>query len=247
MKKRLLIGVIVCETEQLMQRRLIKGITAQAFSLDMDIAVFSCITNFYELNSHQKSEYNLLQYMHFPSFDGILYLRNSLHCDEERQIIDRMLQEQKIPVLVLDDDTGPFPYLMMDDRSGFCTITNHLIQEHGLTDLICLTGFKGHYTAEQRADGFRDAMTAAHLPVTDDMIIYGDYWYGSAKQLAAEIADGTRKRPQGVVCGNDPMAKALTHELIGLGIRVPEDIMITGYDASMTDSHSVIPLPFSYK
>ena len=40
MKKRLLIGVIVCETEQLMQRRLLKGISAQGFDLNMDIAVF---------------------------------------------------------------------------------------------------------------------------------------------------------------------------------------------------------------
>ncbi|HAG14234.1 MAG TPA: hypothetical protein DCG49_10285 [Ruminococcus sp.] len=242
MKKRLLIGVIVCETEQLMQRRLIKGISAQAYDLDMDVAVFSCITNNYDMTSHQKSEFNLFQYMHLPSFDGILYLRASIHCQEERDALDRLLMEQKIPVLVLDDNTGPFPYLMMDDRSGFCSITNHLIQKHGLTDLICLTGFKGHYTAEQRAEGFRDAMSAAHLPMSDDRIIYGDYWYGSAKQLAAEIADGRRKRPQGVVCGNDPMAKALCHELIGMGIRVPEDIMVTGYDAALTDTRCMIPL-----
>ena len=85
MKKRLLIGVIVCETEQLMQRRLIKGMMAQAFSLDMDMAVFSCITNLPEMTPHQKSEFNIFEYMHFPSFDGILYLRDSIQAAEERQ------------------------------------------------------------------------------------------------------------------------------------------------------------------
>ncbi|MCQ2416879.1 MAG: diguanylate cyclase [Oscillospiraceae bacterium] len=242
MKKRLLIGVIVCESEQLMQRRLIKGITAQAFSLNMNVAVFSCITNDFELTAHQKSEFNLFNYMHLPSFDGILYLRNSIRSEEQREILDNILLEQKIPVLVLDDNSSKFPYIMMDDRSSFYAITNHLIQKHGLTDLICLTGLKEHYTAVQRADGFRDAMRNAHLPCSEDRIIYGDYWYGSAKKLAAEIADGVRPRPQGIVCGNDPMAKALCHELICKGIRVPEDIMITGYDASLTESRSIIPL-----
>lgn len=242
MKKRLLVGVIVCETEQLMQRRLIKGITAQAFDLNMDIAVFSCISNNSEMTAHQASEFNLFEYMHLPSFDGILYLRDSIHCEEEKLRLDAMLTEQKLPVLVLDDDTSPFPYLMMDDRSGFAAITNHLIREHGLTDLVCLTGHQGHYTAEQRRLGFIDALTENGIPVDDGKIIYGDYWYTSAKALAHEFLSGQRSMPQGIVCGNDPMAKALAHELISSGIKIPEDVMITGYDASLTETQSLIAL-----
>ncbi|MBR5722580.1 MAG: hypothetical protein IKX57_03055, partial [Oscillospiraceae bacterium] len=102
MKKRLLIGVIVCEAEQLMQRRLIKGMMAQAFSLDIDIAVFSCITDLPELTAHQKAEFNIFEYMHYPSLDGILYLRDSIRSEEEKQKLDALLTEQKIPVLVLD-------------------------------------------------------------------------------------------------------------------------------------------------
>ncbi len=242
MKKRLLIGVIVCETEQLTQQRLIKGMMAQAYSLDIDIAVFSCITNLADLTPHQRSEFNLFNYMHFPSFDGILYLRDSIHSETEREHLDSILMEQKIPVLVLDSNSGPFPYLMMDDRSGFRAITEHLIQRHGLTDLICLTGFKGHYTAEQRLQGFCDAMEHAGLEVQPDHLIYGDYWHASAKKLAGELISGTRKMPQGIVCGNDAMAKTLCHELIRNGIRVPEDVMITGYDASMREANCLIPL-----
>ncbi|MBR3267664.1 MAG: diguanylate cyclase [Oscillospiraceae bacterium] len=242
MKKRLLIGVIVCETESLMQRRLIKGMTAQAFSLDIDLAIFSCIANNTELSAHQKSEFNLFSYMNLQMLDGILYLRDSIRCKEERLRLDQILTEQELPVLVLDDNTSPFPYLMMDDRSGFCAITNHLIQIHGLTDLLCLTGKRGHYTAEQRRLGFLDAMDHAHLSVSEDQIVYGDYWYDSARKLAHEILDGKRKMPQGIVCGNDPMAKALCHELISNGVRIPEDVMITGYDASLTETRSMIGL-----
>ena len=95
MKKRLLIGVIVCETEQLMQRRLIKGITAQAYALNMDVAIFSCIANMGEMTPYQQAEFNLFRYMNLPSFDGILYLRDSIHCEEERRQLDQMLLEQK--------------------------------------------------------------------------------------------------------------------------------------------------------
>lgn len=242
MKKRLLIGVIVCEAEQLMQRRLIKGMMAQAFSLDIDMAVFSCITDLPELTSHQKAEFNIFEYMHYPSLDGILYLRDSIRSEEEKLKLDAILTEQKIPVLVLDSNSGPFPYLMMDDRSGFCAITEHLIKQHGLTDLICLTGTQGHYTSEQRWQGFCDAMEAAGVPAGPERLIYGDYWYAAATKLAKEFISGERRLPQGIVCGNDSMAKALCHELICSGIRIPEDVMVTGYDASLAESHSLIPL-----
>ena len=242
MKKRLLIGVIACETEQLMQRRLMKGISAQAFSLDMDVAVFSCITNYKVLTPHQESECNIFNYMNFQMLDGILYLRNSIHSAKTQEQLDAMLAEQKIPVLVLDTVSGIFPYLTMDDRTGFAAVTEHLLTVHGLTDLICLTGPKEQVTSEQRVLGFRDAMAAHHLQVPEENIIYGDYWYGSARALAAELLSGTRKMPQGIVCGNDPMAKALCHELIVNGVRIPEDVSVTGYDASLTETRSQIPL-----
>lgn len=242
MNKRLLIGVIACETEQLMQRRLMKGISAQAFALNMDVAVFSCITNQREFSPHQKSECNIFSYINFQMLDGLLYLRGSIRSAEAREQIDAFLAEQKIPLLVLDDACDKFPSLKMDDRSAFAAITDHLLSVHGLTDLICLTGPESHETAVQRALGFRDAMEKHGLAVSEDDIIYGDYWYDSAKALAAEFISGKRRLPQGVVCGNDPMAKMLCDEMLVNGYRIPDDIMITGYDASLTETKSLIPL-----
>ncbi|MBR5370580.1 MAG: substrate-binding domain-containing protein [Oscillospiraceae bacterium] len=242
MKKRLLIGVIVCETEQLMQRRLIKGITAQAYDLDMDVAVFSCIANSHDSTPHQHAEFNLFNYINFGMLDGLLYLRNSIHNETEKQHLDEFLSGQELPILVLDDDPAAFPYLLMDDRTGFAAITNHMVALHGLTDIICLSGPKGHYTSEQRVLGYRDALRSHHIEVQEDHIIYGDYWYPSAEKLAAEFISGARKLPQAIVCGNDPMAKALCHELVAGGVRIPEDVMISGYDASLTETQSLIPL-----
>lgn len=242
MKQRLMIGVIGCETEHLMQRRLIKGIMAQAFSLDIDVAVFSCITNEILLTPHQRSEFNLFNYMNFSTLDGAIYLRNSIHSEDEKKILDDFLLLQRKPVLVLDDETDKFPYMMMDDRSGMAAITNHLIDVHGLNDILCLTGFEGHYTSEQRVLGYRDALESHGIPVREDYIIYGDYWMDAAQQLALSFINGERKMPQAVVCANDAMAKSLCHTLVDYGIRIPEQIRVAGYDASLTEAPTLVSL-----
>ncbi len=242
MKQRLHFGVIVCENEQLIQRRVIKGIIAQAFEQDIDVSFFSCLSNSSTMTPYQAAECNLFSYINFSLLDGILYIRATFHNAESIELIDRMLLEQKKPVLVLDDATGPFPYLLIDDRSDFQTITHHLIEQHGLTDLYCLTGFHGHYNAEQRLLGFRDAMAQHDLPVPEDHVIYGDFWTESATQLANDFISGKRKLPQGVVCGSDIMAKTLCNVLLEHGIHIPEDIMITGYDAIISHDANAVSI-----
>ncbi len=242
MKQRLLVGVICCESEQIMQRRLIKGIMAQAFALDIDVAVFSCMTNDLIMTSNQASEFNLFNYMNFSMLDGIIYLRDSIHTAKEKPVLDELLLAQKKPVLVLDDVDGPFPYLIIDDRVGVKAITNHLIEKHGLTDIFCLTGKPEHFTAKQRADGYCDALREHGIPVRDDHIVYGNYWVDSAQKLAMEFIEGKRPMPQAVVCGNDAMAKSLCNTLVDHGIKVPDQILIAGYDVSMTETPNVISI-----
>ena len=57
-----------------------------------------------------------------------------------------------------------------------------------------------------------------------------------------EITENRDRLPQAVVCASDHMALGLAAELEQRGVRVPEDIAITGYDAAETNDDRVIPL-----
>ncbi|MBR6761885.1 MAG: diguanylate cyclase [Oscillospiraceae bacterium] len=242
MKKRLLFGVVIAESEHLVQKRLLKGAIAQAFSIDVDLAIFSITVNHMRIDAHQQSECNIFQYMNFSMLDGILYARHSIHSIEQRKTLDALFIAHKIPVLVLDDETSPFPFYMPDDRAAMCSLTTHLIREHGLTDLICLTGQQNNRTAEERALGFRDALEQHGLVFSPEQVIYGDYWEHSAQKLGTALVNGERPLPQGVVCGNDPMAKFLCETLLDGGIHIPEQISVVGYDAVLGDEHTVISI-----
>lgn len=242
MKSRLIFGVIIAESEHIIQKRIIKGMIAQALDMDIDLAIFSCTSNDANMTLHQCSEMNLYRYMNFNTLDGIIYARATIHSPEGQKMLDDMLLAQKKPVLVLDDDTSPFPCVMLEDKHSMAELTAHCIEAHGLTDLICLTGFRDNFSAEERAAGFREAMLAHDLPCSDDRIIYGDYWEQSARTLGMEIINGERPMPQGIVCANDAMAKFLCETLLNNGIAVPEQVTVVGYDAALTGDHTVISI-----
>lgn len=111
--------------------------------------------------------------------------------------------------------------------------TEHLIKEHNCRRLYCIGGYKGHIPSEERINGFREAMDSAGLEYDESCIIYGDYWRDIPRQTAIDIAEGKMKKPDAIVCGNDIMAVSLCRTLIENGIKVPEDIKVTGCDGSI--------------
>ena len=139
----------------------------------------------------------------------------------------RMIAQQKIPVLFLDfyDEQASADAVVGDNSYGCYRLTSHLIK-NGHT---CI-GFVGNYRATSsimdRYLGFYRAMLGHNLPLRPDWVIMDR---GLDNQLA-ETLPLPADLPTAFVCNCDVVARRLMDQLAGLGIRVPEDISVTGYD-----------------
>ena len=233
MKKRLLIGVIITDCHIDFQEEIMRGIITQAFKSDCDIAVITPLHNFYLGSAHKDTERLIFDLILSDRFDGFLYDRNTFFGDDIRTYIDDFLTLSGKPVMLLDSsDHKSFETTSVDDCNAFEELTDHLIDDHGCKKIYCLTGPKKIYVSEERLRGYMNSMKKHGLPVDKSCCHYGDFWIDAAKQFAEKIIDGRLPRPDAVVCGNDITAIYLCKTLAAAGIRVPEDIAVTGYDAS---------------
>ena len=233
LKKRLLIGVIITECQVDFQAEIVKGIISQAYKTDCDTAILAPFQNFFMQNPHKQTEKEIFKLILSDRFDGFLYDRNIFYDESVKSMIDRLLISSGKPVMLLDsEEHSLFESTATDDCSAFEQITDHLISVHGLNKIYCLTGPKNMYISEERLKGFKISMKKHGLYYDKNSCIYGDFWKDAAVELAEKILSGELSRPEAVVCGNDCSAIALAEALIKGGIRVPEDIAITGYDAS---------------
>jgi DNA-binding LacI/PurR family transcriptional regulator len=98
----------------------------------------------------------------------------------------------------------------------------------GHSRIAHIMGWQGSSTGRDRAAGFREAMAAAGLPPF--AMIDGAYDRDRAAEVARDLCAGP-ERPDAIFVGNDHMAfavmDALRHDL---GLRIPEDISVVGYD-----------------
>lgn len=124
----------------------------------------------------------------------------------------------------------------VDQCQGAKLAVSHLISL-GHRHILHLAGPRDWYDARVREQGWRDALTAAELPVTDAAV--GDwtsdfgYEYGSS----LELGDATA-----IFAANDQMALGLIHGLSDRGIRVPEDVSVVGFDDLPDARHFLPPL-----
>ncbi|MGL4494416.1 MAG: LacI family DNA-binding transcriptional regulator [Beijerinckiaceae bacterium] len=91
-----------------------------------------------------------------------------------------------------------------------------------------IMGWQGSSTGRDRAEGFRAGLAAAG--VTPFAMIDGEYSRDKAAMVTRALC-GHADRPDAIFVGNDHMAFAVIDTLVhDLGLRVPDDISIVGYD-----------------
>lgn len=223
------------------QHRVLEGMLTQARALNYDIAIFSLFINRDEQTAYQSGENEIFNLINFEMFDAVIYVPCSFYSNILRDKIVHMLRHvPRCPVVVLENDKPFFETVTVDDTIAYEQLVSHLIEVHHLTDILCLAGFKGNLQAEARLQGYRNAMRKHGLSIPEGRIIYGDFWTAAAEKLAKDIAEGNIPKPEAVVCACDYPAVALCNSLISLGLHVPEDLVVAGYD-STSDAADNVP------
>lgn len=111
---------------------------------------------------------------------------------------------------------------------GSRTATEHMI-ELGHTRIAWIGGVPGSIPSEERHLGFVSAMHSARLAVNDAHVTHGGFSYSGGLATAEALLDSP-ERPTAIVCGNDSVALGAVQAARALGLSVPDDVAIVGFD-----------------
>lgn len=231
------IGLVMPEITDPLDYELLRGVHQQAKQSGLDVVCFTGIFSSYV--EHQQDDYvhaleNIYTLLCKTDLNGILVAAELFRNQPLiRKIYDYLLQSG-VPCLSLGEEQTMIPFLHAKQRESIYTLTRHLIEVHKCKKIFCITGTPGIYQSEERLAGFRDAMQEYGLTVRQEDIFYGYFWKIVPEQIADQIAAGTIEKPDAIVCASDVMASALIERLQINGIRVPEDMLVTGYDGSLS-------------
>ncbi len=124
--------------------------------------------------------------------------------------------------------SGAGTYVVLDNVRAGAEATRHFLSL-GHRRVAFLAGPATFSTAAERFAGYRRALAAAGLRYDPRLVRQGQFKTGHAYQAALDLFCGT-PRPTALVAGNDLMALAALDAADHLGLRVPGDVAVSGFD-----------------
>ncbi|MFD2794995.1 LacI family DNA-binding transcriptional regulator [Promicromonospora vindobonensis] len=141
------------------------------------------------------------------------------------------LAAAQVPIVLLDPVTQP-PSTVASvgaaNWAGGRVAAEHLLSL-GHQRLAVLAGRRTHLYSQARVDGFRSAVTQAGLELPDSRVAHTAWQRESAAELAAQLLRGT-PAPTAVFACSDTMALGVYDAAAALGLRIPDDVSVVGFD-----------------
>jgi LacI family transcriptional regulator, galactose operon repressor len=126
-------------------------------------------------------------------------------------------------------ETNAFPAIVGDHRAGIGLVVGHLAGL-GHAAIAHVAGPQDLSTGVARRDGFMTAMSAAGLPIRDELIVEAAMFRVGAGRSACRELLASGGRFTAIVAGNDLIALGCYDVLAEQGLSVPDDVSVTGYN-----------------
>ncbi|MER5787116.1 LacI family DNA-binding transcriptional regulator [Streptomyces sp. NPDC001980] len=158
--------------------------------------------------------------------DGIIYAAMSLR---RVRVPEGLHRTHSVLANCLPEDDS-LPAVVPAERAGGRTAARLLLGA-GHRRLAVIGGLDDIASVE-RTRGFRDALRAKGVTVPEEWIVRGGGEISAGYAGALRLLDGVEpgRRPTGVLCYNDRVAAGVLHAATRLGIDVPADLSVVGYD-----------------
>ncbi len=117
----------------------------------------------------------------------------------------------------------------LDDRHGGEVATRHLLDAHEVRRIAHISGPLGHQSAQDKLTGYRNALMASAIAPEPALEVEGDYSDESGARAVEELVRrGTSF--EAIFAANDQMALGAREALQAIGLSVPGDVLLVGYD-----------------
>ncbi|WP_395448772.1 LacI family DNA-binding transcriptional regulator [Aminobacter sp. UC22_36] len=197
---------------------ILKGVEATARA-----AGYSVLMGNTENDSDREIEYfDMLRDGHA---DGMILMTGKL---PEREGFLSGIANAPIVVALEEIEDAGFPHVLIDNEGAARNAVEHLIGL-GHRRIAHVSGPVPEIMSIHRRNGYRTAMAVAGLPVPDGYEPVGDYLLHTGQRLCRGLFD-LPEPPTAIFVANDEMAFGVIHELRKLGLDVPGDVSVVGFD-----------------
>lgn len=208
----------------------LKGIRQAAEVYGTDIFFFMNYSVSDDTDEHNAGEANIFTLSDNMDFDGYILLGNTFHLSKEIEFVKSKFIGKDIPVICLEYKIEGIPFLGSDNYSGMRELCEHLIEQHDARRIMFLSGPIDHEENIIRRRALEDALATRNLKLAEEDVLVCNWNVAEVEIKMPKWLKEQKSIPDAVVASNDMMAMGACNVLEEAGYKVPQDIIVTGFD-----------------
>ncbi|MGZ9235490.1 MAG: substrate-binding domain-containing protein, partial [Anaerolineales bacterium] len=177
-----------------------------------------------------KFSYGLYDLAKPDQFDGLLLTADVAYGTSAEELRTFSDFYKTLPIVTQSVEMEGASMFIPNNIEGTRAAVRHLIEVHSYKRIAFIRGLQGQIDADQRFQAYQDELKAHDLRFDEDLVVDGDYTNESGRAAIRTLLDERKLRFQAVVAANDRMAFGALEILQQRGIRVPDDVAVTGFD-----------------
>ncbi len=223
------IAVIISGIDEEYQSTILSGVHEYARENNINIVHFIAFGGVLGSEKNDVGEFNIYNLINYDLLDGAILLTNTIASPEITDQIINQLKESYIPASSVDFDIPELYHVGIDNEVAMAEIIEHVIEKHGVTSTNFITGPDQNPENILRVSAYKKVLKKNNIEYDEKKIYHGSFRErDGVAAIEKFISEGNLAKA--VICANDAMAIGAIETLEENGYRVPEDVIVTGFD-----------------
>jgi phosphoserine phosphatase RsbU/P len=168
--------------------------------------------------------------LHADCVDGIILVAGGLASHSGPEGVRRLCARyQGIPLASVGLAIAGVPSIVVDGRPGMHALVEHMVSDHKCRRIAFLGGPVNNPDARLRLEVYRGVLESHQIAFDEALVTTGEFNVESGQMAIDELFD-RGARPEAIIAANDGLALGAIAMLRSHGLRVPHDILVTGFD-----------------
>lgn len=226
------IGVLLNALDGSYQESLWKGLVDEAKTQGINLIIYpgKPINSPVDDDMYHNSVFYSLP---METLDGIIIASAAISTYVTQREYEKFLSFFKDkPLISIGRSIPGIPSIRTNNSQSIGFIMDHLINVHGLKNIAFIKGPENNPEAVERYKTYCEYLSRYNLPKDPNLVVPGSFDAASGFEGVRTLLDKRAVTCEAIVCANDGMAVGALLELKSRGIKVPEDIILTGFDGN---------------
>lgn len=210
--------------------KLITSLARTLFRHGIKLMVYATPSELFWHSLDESGEKAVFELINYDVTDVVIIHTEGIKDAETIDSIIEKAHAHSVPVITIGGSRPGCFGVNFDYKTGFDRVVRHVLQEHEVRSFHFIAGIKGNEFSDEREEIVRKIAGELDIPFGDEDISYGEFWSRPTERAVERLFTLRRRLPRAIICANDSMAIATVNVLKKHGRKIPEDVIVTGFD-----------------